>query len=382
MLDPLSLIVLHTIMMWSIAAAFWLVYAIEKGWEFPWQWAAGFTLMPLIMVIGGIAEQLDHDGLRVLGFFIGMIGPLILIDGIRAFVRQPPHLMIYSVGIALFTGGILVATYIMPSLSGRFLVFQLGVLVGSVYGVWLLRFMAKEDHALGRPLAFVTGVIPIIAAVLQIGATLAGAYGNDPDHAAAETSMLILAATVIAVFKAIDKVVLVAERMSAKIGREARVDVLTGLATRRVFDQQLAQELLRRERSGRPLSVILFDVDFFKSINDTHGHDVGDAALQRVADCARLSVRPSDLATRLGGDEFAVLLPETDSSAATVVAQRILDAMRAVTFSVPTGDVRLAGSFGVSTATERMTPAELVKRADEALYVVKRRGRNGVEAAV
>jgi diguanylate cyclase (GGDEF)-like protein len=184
------------------------------------------------------------------------------------------------------------------------------------------------------------------------------------------------------VFKAITKVIMVAERLNARIGREARVDVLTSLATRRVFDQTLQLELKRRERSGKPLSVILFDVDFFKSINDTHGHDIGDTALQRVADCARLAVRPADLPARLGGDEFAVLLPETDSAAATLVAHRILDAMRASGFRVATGEIRLAGSFGVGTTTSTVAPADLVKAADEALYVVKRRGRNGVEAAV
>lgn len=383
MLDPTSLIILHVVMMWTVAAAFWMIVLIERRWDFPWQWALGFTIMPLIMVIGGVAERWDVDSLRAMGFIIGVAGPFIYVDGVRVFVRQTPPLTLWRVIGVAFLAGVLYATYVTPSLNGRLLVFQVTLLVGSAYNYSLSRLLNPEDHPLGRPLAIVTSIAPMIAASGHIAAMAAGAFDDAPEGRDLEITLLLIAATIVALFKALDSVVLVAERMAAKIGREARVDALTGLATRRAFDQTLAKELERRQRSGRPLSVILFDVDHFKAVNDTHGHDVGDLALQKVAECARAAVRPSDLAARLGGDEFAVLLPETDPGAAAAVAQRILDGMRALALPSPKGDIRLTGSFGVGAAVagEGSAAADLIKRADEALYVVKRQGRNGVAAA-
>jgi len=243
----------------------------------------------------------------------------------------------------------------------------------------LLRHLPVDDHALGKPPALLTSIIPMLLAGGLSVAILTGVLG-DPATRLQDAGWVIVAATVTAILRAMDQIVLVAERMAAKIGREARIDVLTGLATRRVFDQTLQRELARHQRHGRPLSLILFDVDYFKAINDTHGHDVGDVALQKVAEIARAALRPSDLAARLGGDEFAILLPETDPRAAENVAQRILSGMRALALEVPSGVVRLTGSFGIGASPGIDAAPELVKQADQALYQVKRQGRNGVAA--
>lgn len=379
MLDPTSLILIHTVMMWTIALSYWLIVFIEKRWGFPWQWALGFTLMPLVMLIGGWAEHLGHDGLRALGFIVGIAGPLILVDGLRVFVRQPPPVRLWMAVLPAYLFGIVATTFIYPSLQYRIVIFLVTVIIGSGYGIALLRYLPMDDHTLGKPLALVTSIFPMLLAGGLGAAILAGALG-DPATRLSDAGWLIVAATVTAVLRAMDQIVLVAERMAAKIGRDARIDVLTGLATRRVFDQALQRELARHQRSRRPLSVILFDVDYFKAINDTHGHDVGDAALQKVAEIARSALRPSDLAARLGGDEFAILLPETDPHAAESVAQRILSGMRSMVLEVPSGVVRLTGSFGIGASADGLAAPELVKRADDALYQVKRQGRNGVAA--
>jgi len=378
MLDPASLIVLHTAMMWSCAVAFLLIQRVETGWGFPGHWPLAFGVMPMVMLIGGYAEQANSDGLRLLGFGLGFVGPALLADGVRLFLRLPAYPRRWIFGFALFSLGIIFFTLITPNLLGRVLVFQAFTAGIGVYGLIISRRLSPDDHPLGRRFIGTFGFAPVLAIAVHLGQLLVGA--GPPDSG--DMTFLVLAATAIGMIAAIGCVILVAERFAAQVGREARSDVLTGLATRRVFDRALDRALQQYAQARQPVSVILFDIDHFKSINDTHGHDMGDLALRGVADCARSIVRPSDILARLGGDEFAVLLPETGLADATDVARRVLERLRGL--SIPGGDddtIRLSGSFGVACAeTVTETPQTLIKRADLALYEVKRRGRNGVEA--
>lgn len=376
MLDPASLIVLHTAMMWSCAVAFLLIQRVETGWGFPGHWPLAFGVMPMVMLIGGYAEQSNSDGLRLLGFALGFIGPALLADGVRLFLRLPARPRRWLVGFSLFSLGIIAFTLITPNLLGRVLVFQAFTAGIGVYGLILSRRLSPDDHPLGRRFIGTFGFAPVLAIAVHLGQLLVGA--GPPDSG--DMTFLVLAATAIGMIAAIGCVILVAERFAAQVGREARSDVLTGLATRRVFDRALDRALQQYAQARQPVSVILFDIDHFKSINDTHGHDMGDIALRGVADCARSIVRPSDILARLGGDEFAILLPETQLADATEIARRVLERLRGLTLSGTGETIRLSGSFGVACAeTVTETPQTLIKRADLALYEVKRRGRNGVE---
>lgn len=378
MLDPVSLIVLHTAMMWACAVAFALIRRIETGWGFPWHWPVAFFVMPQVMLIGGYAELIDSDGLRLLGFLAGFAGPAILADGVRAFLRLPGRPRLWIVWFVLFTGAILGFTTLLPSLSGRVLVFQLFTAGIGIYAFAVSRHLPLDDHPLGRRFVATFAAAPILAFAGQL---LALALGLDQTLEVKNIAVLVLAATAIGIITAIGCVILVAERFAAQVGREARSDVLTGLATRRVFDRALERAVQRFTETATPVSLILFDIDHFKTINDTHGHDVGDIALREVADCARAAVRPGDVLARLGGDEFAILLPETDLPQATNIARRVLEKLRSLTVTTPGGPLRLSGSFGVAQAIASSdTPQAVVKRADLALYEVKRRGRNDVEA--
>ncbi|TXI17722.1 MAG: GGDEF domain-containing protein [Roseateles sp.] len=161
----------------------------------------------------------------------------------------------------------------------------------------------------------------------------------------------------------------------------ATQDGLTGLANRRSLDQRLAeaQALYQRYASqgGRPHALLLIDLDHFKLINDRHGHPVGDEVLRRVAALLRQSVRATDLVARFGGEEFAVLLPGcAGADEALAVAEKMRAAIAAADFAVAG---RQTASLGVSLASSAdVSPAELLQRADEALYEAKRAGRNRV----
>ena len=158
-----------------------------------------------------------------------------------------------------------------------------------------------------------------------------------------------------------------------KIAVLAATDELTGCAVRRVFRQRLEEEISRSVRHDRSLSLMMIDVDHFKSVNDTYGHVVGDRLLAVVGAVLRADARSFDMVGRLGGDEFAVLLPDTEPSDAVALAERIRrDLPGAV-------EVPVTISVGVSGLDRSVPTAEqMFDDADFALYEVKRRGRDAV----
>lgn len=173
-------------------------------------------------------------------------------------------------------------------------------------------------------------------------------------------------------------------RSSVRASIEMAVtDALTGLHNRRYLENQLPQLVAEAVNGGRLLSVLTLDVDFFKAVNDTYGHDAGDRVLQDVAARIRGAVRASDLACRTGGEEFVVVLPGTDLPTAERVADRIRKTVAAKPFlAAPGQHLPITASVGVASLMAADESAEnLLKRADQALYQAKRGGRNRVVSA-
>ena len=160
----------------------------------------------------------------------------------------------------------------------------------------------------------------------------------------------------------------------------AVTDELTGLYNRRYFDRHLSLMLDKAQQQSRDMAVMLIDMDYFKAVNDTHGHDIGDAVLREFADRLRRNIRGVDLACRFGGEEFVVLMPDTDWRQAQNVAERVRQAVAERSFA--TGNARplsLTVSVGLAlNEGDTDTPEMMLKRADVALYRAKREGRNRV----
>ncbi len=172
------------------------------------------------------------------------------------------------------------------------------------------------------------------------------------------------------------------ERTELRHRTAAMVDPLTGIANRRSFLQDAAQLAKRHGANPRPTAVLLIDLDHFKSINDRFGHALGDRVLEIFADCARQSVRSSDLLGRLGGEEFAAVLSNTSRDKATGVAERIRECFAQAAQDVDNRSVRATVSIGLVHCQEAtLNVAELLAQADQALYIAKERGRNRVEVA-
>lgn len=162
------------------------------------------------------------------------------------------------------------------------------------------------------------------------------------------------------------------------IEKLARLDPLTGLANRRCFTSTLTAELVRSQRLQLPLSVILLDIDHFKAINDTYGHQVGDAAMQSFSAVCCSIVRNIDLVARIGGDEFAIILFDSSVDQACVIAERIRAQVEKTPVKSANGnEVSLTVSIGVSDRIRSID--DLLQAADEALYLAKRSGRNCVQ---
>jgi diguanylate cyclase (GGDEF)-like protein len=168
-------------------------------------------------------------------------------------------------------------------------------------------------------------------------------------------------------------------RLHRIVEREALVDELTGLANRRQAERALDVEISRATRFGSPLSAVVIDLDDFKSVNDIHGHQAGDAVLRELADVLRDGLRQFDVASRWGGEEFLVVLPGTDAEGAEHVAKRLRVSLARRVIRAPSGaEARVTASFGVAALESSAGRDELVRRADAALYQAKRAGKNCV----
>jgi len=212
-------------------------------------------------------------------------------------------------------------------------------------------------------------VIPLktadgVLGTLVVGARREGAFGRE----AVRQLEVIAMQAADAVLRA---------RLFEQTERLATTDGLTGLANHRTFQARLDEHLLAAARYGKRLSLILCDIDHFKSVNDTYGHPAGDLVLKGVARALQREARATDLVARYGGEEFAVVMPETDAPGALVIAERIREKVKATVFQTELGRLQVTMSLGVATCPDDGSrKAQLVEAADGCLYHAKRHGRN------
>lgn len=159
--------------------------------------------------------------------------------------------------------------------------------------------------------------------------------------------------------------------------RQARIDYLTGIYNRLMFNELLEAELQRARRYGTALSLIMFDLDHFKTINDIHGHNMGDHVLKEVARLVSGNIRAHDIFSRWGGEEFTVLVPNTDLGQAVVLAEKLRSLCGSHDFG---GTLRVTASIGITQFKADDRAESFTDRADQALYLAKKKGRNRIES--
>ncbi len=302
----------------------------------------------------------------------------ILADGARLLTRS-------GVGLALFldpitglvervrTSGLkLVESLTHLSIEGRGI---LGVRL-TTEGVAIFRHLTDQPDPdtmpAHTPVIESAIVLPIRSQQHTAGLILVG--NSDPEwpyhqseHAEALLSLALHAAGVIQTLRSVEEA-----------RRQAITDGLTGLYNHRECQRRLGEETERAQRYARPLSVLMIDVDHFKGVNDTYGHQVGDVVLRLVAKGILKQLRQVDIVARYGGEEFLVILPETDGDAASAVADRMIRAIASNDLALPSGlAVPLSVSVGVASFPDDGEDREsLIAAADHALYLAKESGRN------
>ena len=238
-------------------------------------------------------------------------------------------------------------------------------------GFDLCRRLKEEPSTANIPVIFLTGSSDIETKVhgFDLGAS---DYVTKPFHPA-ELRARVRAA-------------LRMKRAQDLLTLRAQIDALTGLHNRAYLDELLEASIQRATYAGRPLSLVMLDLDHFKSLNDSYGHPFGDLVLQRVGDLLSRSTRPGDTACRYGGEEMTIVLTDTDIVSARAVAERVRGALEEIELAPRGKRVSITASFGIAEALATVTPGEdlrasvLIAAADAALYVAKSDGRNCVRS--
>jgi diguanylate cyclase (GGDEF)-like protein len=338
------------------------------------QWLAFAVLMPIIAAVHLVgAERQKHQGshLSLAPIFAAV---LILPPGLAAItiamafipesLRSRPRWYIGVFNLANFVGPALLARAVFDALSGssehEWALAALGA-IGTFmvvhYGV--LALMLRLARGVPAKDTIRVDCVLIDAGLVSLGALAAALWEVNQALVALTLLPLALAYRSLAIPGLIEA---------------TRVEPKTGLYNMRHFNSVLAQELERAKRFGRPLAVLMIDVDHLRAVNTAHGHLAGDRVLQDVADALGRATREYDIAARFGGDEFCVLLPETELDGAQVVAERIRSLVERLG-----GELRITVSIGVATQQGGdTTPGELVALADQAAYRAKFSGRNSV----
>ncbi len=182
-------------------------------------------------------------------------------------------------------------------------------------------------------------------------------------------SLLIVLCNVISIF-------IIFTTVRKKLEYHAANDSLTGVYNRYSFEQVLENEIQRSHRFDRSFSIIFFDIDHFKKINDSFGHHAGDTVLVEIAELVKSTVRKVDTLFRIGGEEFSIIVPETNKSDAYKMAEKIRNNIEAHKFSI--GE-KITASFGVTDYTKEIRKEDLLRQADKAMYMAKEAGRNNVK---
>ncbi len=363
----------------TLAASMWIAIG---------RWKRGGAQWSVSLVCHGLAFALFAPGgpvpriPTILAVNVaGLVCVALQASAVLAFYgRRPRTLVLVATAIALgLSSALLERSYYL----------RIALVSGACgAGAWAIAWRAFRDRAevpgLGSRLlvsAFLAtggGMLLRVAEALFAPRLLLATRGTIPLPA----SSAILA-HVLAILTSLGFLLMHRERHEQEIERLAMTDPLTGIYNRRTLYELGEREVDRARRAGSIVSLVLLDIDYFKHVNDTHGHVAGDVVLRRFVEVVRGCLRKSDLLTRFGGEEFCIILSGEEATAAHCIAERIRAAIEASPFPIAGDSVRVTSSAGVASlapGADHGLPW-LVGAADEALYEAKRAGRNRVAIA-
>ncbi|OYU45318.1 MAG: hypothetical protein CFE44_08140 [Burkholderiales bacterium PBB4] len=389
MSNPLNTLAASLVLQLCIYSTVWLV--IGLGFQINrraalW-WSAGFFSIALCMAV----VQMDGGGVvlgdSLLRNWFALLSFVLIRRGVEVFTERPHATMDWI--------GALGATVVMEVLR------QLGehtfvarVVVFTAMACWPLAAISRlilewlRQHWSMAPWVrglMVSPVVLTMAVLLLRAGLISSGLGTDsPDLAEGgwlDVGSMLVYFLVLGGFN-FTLVSLVLGVLIQRLHELSATDKLPGLANRRVMLRRLAQEHARFLRTGQAYTVVMTDLDYFKKVNDTFGHGVGDQVLQGIAHLLQGNLRGADTLARMGGEEFMLLMPSTDADGALVQAERVRERIASAEVPTDSGPLHLTMSLGVAEVLPSdATSTPVVSRADAALYRAKAAGRNAVDVA-
>ncbi|MBV2129109.1 GGDEF domain-containing protein [Arsukibacterium indicum] len=379
-MDILTLTIVNLFIAGGAGALFWLLYLADKSQQHLLYWAIAASCM----LVSSTLSTLFHFGLSLPYWLTPALGNtlivslhLTLLAGLYQYFRLSVKLR-WFVSVIIIVFAMHFSDFAQQATANRlFLNFPLIIII-NFFGLHLLfrqRHTALNGIYLVLKLAFVLNITQMSLRFLLLLSDKwqLGLFSN-PDFihnigffGLTSFALLIFGSSILLVYR----------QQQLTLQQYSERDALTGLLNRRVMEQKISAELDRCHRQARPCSLVIFDLDHFKQVNDAHGHLAGDAALCHVAAITSAQLRSYDLFFRYGGEEFVVCLPDTDATAAKHVANRI---RRAIESSVPVHypELKLTISAGLASTRHNTNLQELLLQADQALYQAKNTGRNQI----
>ncbi|QQO24006.1 GGDEF domain-containing protein [Bradyrhizobium diazoefficiens] len=297
--------------------------------------------------------------------------------GIQRFYDRPVSWRLMTVTGSLSLAGIVVFMVGFDHMQLRMLSYTFGQ---SLPLALALRLLLSPPEGRVSPGARLSSIVILTIIAIFLARTVGNLLGHDlsakaggQTHAIMVLGLLFLSMTLNFGF-----LLMAMDRLRGEVADLALLDDLTGVANRRHLLQRLTEECARSERNGAPFSLLVIDLDGFKTINDTHGHAAGDACLQHFTLMAQTRLRPGDMLARTGGDEFCIVLPSSSLREAAAIARRVLDVCRQDAEACTGNDIPIAISIGVAQWDRGIGefPDRLMANADHALYAAKKNGKN------
>ena len=375
----------------AVMALIWLLgsWLVGDTWRAAVHWAAYAALSTLSFVLLTAALHAQGspatDLLRGFGNIAGFLALIALQRGIWLFIGRP----LTTTGHWLAVAAVLAASYIGLSPSGGSIRVGVNSIVQALLAFGMaydLRIFARDQLRLRWPSLL---ALPLLIAALSFlfrGSRALLVPGSVSVEMAADSALNVGSAllyVVLALAFHATLVALVVSRLVLELRHRSRHDGLTGLLNRRAMEEALQAQVQRSRRTGETFTVLMLDLDHFKSINDRFGHAAGDRALRHAAGLLKAGLREVDHLARFGGEEFLALLPGASLAAAQPLAERLRGCLDAEPLVVESDRVPLSVSIGVAQWTDASEDASrLLVRADAALYQAKLQGRNRVVTAV
>ncbi|KJC55500.1 diguanylate cyclase [Bradyrhizobium sp. LTSP849] len=344
------------------AARFWMASAFVGA-------AGAMTALARLFVTSPLPLLLGSAGIIAASCLAAM--------GIQRFYGRPVSWRVMVATSALSISGTVFFMVVFDHMQLRMMSYTLGQAVPLLLA---LRLLLSPQEGRVSPGAWLSSIVIItiiaIFAARTVGNLLGGdfsAVAGSQGHAVMVLGLLFLSMTLNFGF-----LLMAMDRLRNEVADLALLDDLTGVSNRRHLLQRLSEECARSERSGEPFSLLVIDLDGFKTINDTHGHAAGDACLQHFTLMAQTRLRPGDMLARTGGDEFCVVLPSSSLREGALIARRVLEVCRQDAAACAGNDIPIAISIGVAEWDRDIGqfPDRLIAHADHALYAAKKNGKN------